>query len=283
MIGLATCADLPAEADESALEAALDAAGLAFEWAVWDDTTVDWARFTAVLIRTTWDYTARLGDFRAWTRLVNDVTTLFNPAPVVEWNSHKGYLLDLARHGVDVVPTVLIRPGDPRVAPDWPEVVVKPAVGIGSEDTNRLPANDPMVAAQVEALLADGRDALIQPFVPSIADAGETSVIFVEGHPTHAVRKVPASGDFRSQPEYGGVLTAVEPTLAQLALGRSALRATGALLGDAAVPVYARVDCVDIEGQPHLMELELIEPNLFVEFAPEAADLLVGAIARRLA
>lgn len=291
-LALATCAVMPAEADEAPLEAALVAAGVDYEWAVWDDDAIDWSRFAAVLIRTTWDYTARVDAFRAWARRVEAVTPLWNPAAVVAWNSHKRYLLDLADAGVAVVPTLHVAAADPipdlaacRARPGWTDLVVKPAEAVGSDGLSRWRADVPdgEVAEAVRALQAAGQDVLVQPFLPAIATGGETSVVFVDGEPSHAIVKVPAEGDIRSQPEHGGRLSAVSPTGDQIALGRTALAAAASQAGvrpDALV--YARVDCVDHDGLPLLMELELIEPDLFVGFEAGAADRVAGAVAQRL-
>jgi glutathione synthase/RimK-type ligase-like ATP-grasp enzyme len=290
-IALATCAVMPVESDEGPLVAAFERAGVATRWAVWDDPDEDWSRYVGVLIRTTWDYIDKIDAFRAWVDAAGAATTLWNPAPVVRWNSHKRYLPELAARGVPVVPTTYVAT-DGRASLDLlPDddghgFVVKPAESIGAIGLTRWGSDDAGRAGAVaaaEVLRSEGQDVLIQPLVPAIAEAGETSVIFIDGQLSHAVRKVPAAGDIRSQPEYGSEVTAVEASPAQVDLGRRELATTLDALGlDGDHLLYARVDCVDHQGTPSLMELELIEPDLYVGYDDGAADRVVAAILARV-
>jgi glutathione synthase/RimK-type ligase-like ATP-grasp enzyme len=250
------------------------------EWVVWDDPAVDWGRYEAVVIRSTWDYHRSLGRFLRWCEEVDAVTRLVNPAPLARWNAHKRYLVELADAGVPVVPTELVTGGSGEslaaVADrrGWDEVVLKPAVGAGSVGTSRHRPDDPAAERAFAALAARG-DVLVQPFLSEIESRGETSVVVVDGTVTHAVAKVPAAGDFRVQEQYGGRRWAVEPTAAEVALAREAVTFAGAT----ARPVYARVDCATVDGAPHVMELEVIEPALFLPLAPAGtADALVAAV-----
>jgi glutathione synthase/RimK-type ligase-like ATP-grasp enzyme len=277
---LATCAELAVpDPDRPVLDAALDDAGVRAEWAVWDDPSVDWSRFDAVWIRSTWDYTAHHAAFLAWVDDVAAATELWNPASIVRWNSHKSYLLDLEAAGVAVVPTVVV----PEQAPlalgavlaehGWDEAVVKPAVSVGAIGAARVTAAD--AAAWSRPPDATG-DLLVQPLVPEVT-AGETSMIAVEGTITHSVRKIPAAGDFRVQVKHGGREVAHMAGPDELELARRALDAVGERL------LYARVDCVTTPAGPRLMELELIEPFLFLGTAsiPAVAEL-ARAVATRL-
>ncbi len=294
-LALATCAYLPAEADEEPLTDALTAAGVHWQWVVWDDDAVDWSAFAAVLIRTPWDYTTKIDAFRAWAARVGAITTLWNPAAVIEWNSHKGYLAELAERGVAIPPTVFVTTAAPVAdlaaivaAERWRDgIVVKPAAAAGSIGLSLWSLDDDGIAGALGAigsLRAQGHEVLVQPLLAEVATVGETSLIFLDGEPSHAVVKVPADGDIRSQPEYGGRLTAVSPTPAQLALGYASIEATNAILGlRPGDLLYARVDMVDLDGTPRLMELELIEPDLFVGFEAGAAARVARAVATRLA
>jgi len=289
-VALATCAETHAEADEAPLEDAFARAGVAYEWAVWDDAGVDWSRFAAVLIRTTWDYTDKIDAFRTWIDDVASVTRLWNPAPFVAWNSHKGYLVELESRGVDVVPTTVVpvgtEPGPASIpAGEAGDLIVKPAESAGSIGLTVWPAagtNPTGALAAVTELHRAGQDAVVQPLLPQIRE-GETSVMVIDGEVTHAVRKVPAHGDIRSQPEWGADVARVEPTDAQVALGLAAIEATASIVGlPAASLLYARVDCVDRDDRPHLIELELIEPDLYVGYDGRAADLFVAALELRV-
>ncbi len=268
--------------DRPVLDAALAAAGIVSEWVAWDDPGVDWSDYRAAWIRGTWDYTSRHREFLAWADHVDSVSELWNPAPVIGWNSHKSYLVDFAERGVPVVPTAVVPAGAPMAVDallagqGWLEAVVKPAVSVGAIGTHRLTLG----AAGTDDAFAEARrygDVLVQPFVPEVA-VGETSVIVVEGEPTHAVCKVPAAGDFRVQYHHGGTEHLHEPTTAELALASQAVAAAGAPL------LYARVDMVTPAGAgPQLMELELIEPFLFLAIAPAGVvDQLAGAVRARL-
>jgi len=268
--------------DRPVLEAALRRAGVEAEWVAWDDAGVDWSSYRAAWIRSTWDYTDRPGEFLDWADRVDSLSQLWNQASVVRWNSHKAYLLDFAERGVSVVPSELIRATSSRSIEDvlaergWEEAVAKPAVSAGAKGTVRLTIGSPHNDEAVAEARAHG-DVLIQPFVAEVAE-GETSVMVIDGRPTHAVRKIPAAGDFRVQFHLGGTEVAHEPTSAELALAACAVNAAGVEL------LYARVDMVTPAGAaPQLMELELIEPYLFLAVAPVGVvDQVVDAVLARL-
>ncbi len=279
-VALATSRDYPDLDDDSVpLLEALRALGLRAEPRVWD-SGFDAAGARLCLIRSTWDYDSRRDEFVAWARATAARTDFAPAAAVVEWNSDKRYLRELEARGVPVVPTAWLAtwdsPADVMGARGWERVVMKPAVAAGSRGLRRLAraeAHDAQPAA--DALLARG-PVLLQPYLPSVESDGELSLIFGEGELTHAVRKRPRSGDFRVQPEWGGSFTREEPGDAEIEVARLAL---GALDH---TPLVARVDLVSAPGGPVLMELELIEPRLYLSAAPEAAARLADAVARRL-
>ena len=190
------------------MRAASAAAGIDSDWVVWDDPRLDWSVYDAVVIRSTWDYHHAPERFLGWCDHVGSVTRLVNPAPVARWNAHKRYLVELARAGVPVVPTGLVeRDSDEPLAAvaarhGWDEVVVKPAVGAGAEGAARLRVDDPAAERAFTALRARG-EVLVQPYVHEIERSGEVSVVLIAGEVTHAVRKLPADGEFRVQAEYG--------------------------------------------------------------------------------
>jgi glutathione synthase/RimK-type ligase-like ATP-grasp enzyme len=190
---------------------------------------------------------------------------------------HKGYLLDLARAGVPVTPTELVPRGsaarlaDVAAGRGWSEVVVKPAISAGSRLTLRTGAATERGEAHLRALVGE-EDALVQPYLPAVEGYGERSLIFIDGELTHAVRKGRRFvGDAES------VTGPVDVSAAEAALARAVLAAAPA------PGLYARVDVAPgPDGQPVLMELELIEPSLFFASGPGSVERLVGAIARRL-
>jgi glutathione synthase/RimK-type ligase-like ATP-grasp enzyme len=275
---LAGCEEFPAgHEDDAGLIEAFAARGVDAAWAVWDDPAVDWAARDLVLIRETWDYTSRLDAFLGWVDRVAASTRLLNPAPVIRWNHHKRYLLELADAGIAIVPTLVVAAGETGPAiPTWPELVVKPAVGVGGDGAERVLAGTPELAEHLHQLGQIG-DLLVQPFLPAVADVGETSLVLVSGEVTHAVQKVPASGEFRIHEHRGGTYHLVEPTIAQLDLARSAVATAAERAGSA--PLYARADMVPgPDGAPLLMELELIEPSLYLHHAPFVAERIAEGL-----
>jgi glutathione synthase/RimK-type ligase-like ATP-grasp enzyme len=279
-VWLAGCAEFPdGHAEDAGLVEAFADAGVDAAWAVWDDPTVDWEARELVVIRETWDYPAALEDFLTWVERLEG--RLVNAAPVIRWNHHKGYLVALADAGVAVVPTILVARGsDAPAIPAWPELVVKPAVGVGGDGAERLPAGSQALARHLAALDRSG-DLLLQPYLPSIEDGGETSLVLAAGTVSHAVRKVPAPGEFRVHEHRGGTYRRVEPEQEQVELATVALAVAEDLAG--ASTAYARADLVaGPEGASLLMELELIEPSLYLHHAPgTAAGVVAGLLAAR--
>ena len=275
------------------LEAALRAAGAAPAVVCWDDAAVDWGGFDTVLIRSTWDYTWRLPDFMDWAARVAARTRLFNPLPLLRWNADKRYLRDLAGHGIATVPTQPVAPGEDAAAAldaarrHWPrqELVIKPSIGAGSRGARRLRADDrDGQQAHLHDLMAQGRHALIQPYLGRVDIEGESALLFFGGRFSHAIRKGPL---LRTGAAPTRALFAPEhiqprtPAADELALAGRFLDALPRLLLDAPPPLYARVDLLrDAAGTPCLIELELIEPSLFLDFAPGAAPRLVDALQR---
>ena len=278
-IALATCRQLPVgDEDAVPLLAACSAAGLDAEWRIWDDPAVDWGSYDLVVIRATWDYAPRRDDFAAWAA---SVPRLANPADVVAWNTDKTYLRELAEAGVPVVPTAWLAPGAPADWPDWPDVVVKPTVSSGAQDTARYgPGERDKARAHADRLLAAGRPVMVQPYLAGVDTAGESMLVHVGGGYSHGFRKeaILQAGEaaetdalFRSEE-----VTVREPTAAERAVAAQAL---AVVPGGAARLLYARVDLLpDEAGDPVVIELELTEPSLWLSSAPGAADRLAGAI-----
>jgi glutathione synthase/RimK-type ligase-like ATP-grasp enzyme len=221
----------------------------------------------------------------AWARAVDDVTDLHNAAVIVAWNTDKRYLGALAAAGVPVVPTLWLDRGAPTAlapllsARGWGDLVIKPVVSAGAHETLRVPAGALALAEQHLARLQPTAAMMVQPYLRAIEDQGELSLVFFGGAFSHAVRKRPRAGDFRSQLQFGAALTVAVPDPAELACARAALAAAPA------PTLYARVDLVPAsDGQPLVMELELVEPQLFFrEGGPSAlaraADTIAAAVA----
>ncbi len=283
-VALITCAALPGlHADDRHLLHALVGRGVAVEPVVWEDPYQDWSAARVCVIRSAWDYAYRRPAFTAWADRAAAATRLWNSPSLVHWNTHKRYLCDLAERDVPVVPTVVLPAGTEaslervREERGWGDIVIKPAVAQSGRYIKRVLSDALDDGRRHLARYLPHEDMLVQPFLPAVAHGGELSAVFVEGQFAHAVRKTPAGSDFRVHDDYGGAVVRADPTAAELASASAALRAAGE------ATLYARVDLVaDGDGRPLVMELELVEPELFLRFAPETVDRLVEAIVRRL-
>ena len=237
--------------------------------AVWDDQNVDWSSFDLVVVRSTWDYPARRGDFLAW---AESVPRVLNAPRVLRWNTDKRYLTTLH---VDAIPTVYLEPGSPFRAPRAP-FVVKPAVGAGSIGAARYEGGDERAHAHVEELHAAGKTVMVQPYLDTVDREGEIALLYVDGTFSHAVRKAPlldAGGEPGSGLYVEERISAAEPTTEERELAERALEA---------VPfprdqlLYARVDLLP---GPVVLEVELTEPSLFLGYAEGATERFAAAIA----
>ena len=244
----------------------------------WDDPAVDWERFTVNVVRSCWDYSWRREEFLAW---AGSVPRLHNPLAALQWSSDKRYLRELADRACDVVPTVW-NPDDVARLPAAAEWVVKPAVSAGSRNTARWSSRDEALE-HVRSLRAAGATAMVQPYVASVDDRGETALLFIGGRFSHAVRKGPLllrGEGVRQDRDSRADLRAVSATTEQRALARSVLAAAATRLELTAPLLYARVDIVAGDAGPLLLELELVEPSLFLPQDPAAPQRLVAAIAQ---
>lgn len=269
--------------DDLLLVAALDDIGIDSRPAVWSEPGIDWLAFDALVIRTPWDYFERLREFRAWldARIASGVR-MFNPAEILDWNFDKRYLQELASKGVAVVPTIHVARGEnPDIvalagARGWKEIVVKPTISGGAYRTHRFGLDTGEHHRDDIARILEDRGLLIQPFLPEIQRDGELSLLFFDGVFSHAVLKRPAAGDYRVQIQFGGSDETVELPGQWIAEARACIAAAPAL------PVYARVDGVILDGRFVLMELEVFEPLMFLSRHPLAAARFARAIQRRL-
>ena len=274
---MATCDQPDVDPDSPLLLAALREVGLDAALCAWDDPAVDWGVYDLVVVRSTWDYAPRRGVFLAWAQRLARVD---NPYPVLAYSSDKHYLVDLAARSHCVVPSHFCDVGE---VPELPEgdFVVKPCVGAGSIDAERYsPHQHEAALAHVARLHARGADALVQPYVASVDERGERALIFIDGEFSHAMTKAamlnvaPAARDvaFRRRQ-----MSLADGEIEAVALARAVLEETGfsSLL-------YARVDVVHTEEGWAVMELELVEPNLFLGYAPGAAGRLARAVASRV-
>jgi len=268
---------------ERPLWEALDARGVAFERPDWEDGGVDWASFDAVVVRTTWNYQHARERFLEWVDQVGAVTILQNSAEVLRWNTEKSYLKDLAAAGVPVASTEWFGRGESvdlsalLAKRGWERALLKPLVGAVASDTHLVEGGGDALREAQEFLddRLGEREMMLQPYLSRVETEGEVSVMLICGEPTHAVRKLPVTGDYRVQDAHGGTdhLVELDPTLVELS-GRAIAAAPGGK-----PPLYARVDFLSSDdGSPVLNELELVEPMLFFQHHPAAAAVFADAI-----
>jgi len=261
----------------------LEARGLRTARVAWSNPDFDWSRARAAVFRSTWDYFERFAEFSAWMERVADSIPLFNAPELVRWNVDKHYLRDLAERGVNVPMTRFIERGETTTlqevitAQGWKEAIMKPAVSGAARHTYRLNATNLEAHESVLRDLLRDEAMMVQPFLGSVLTQGELSLMVIGGRCTHAVRKIAKPGDFRVQDDHGGTVHPHAPTADEIAFAEAAVAACPQ------VPLYARVDAVrDDLGALSMMELELVEPELFFRFHPPAAEALAAAIVERL-
>jgi hypothetical protein len=279
-IAFATCTAHPdGRPDDARVAAAIGA-----EFRVWDDETVDWSSYDRVVIRSVWDYTHRVDEFLAWCRAVG-AQRLRNVPELVAFNVDKRYLGMLS---APTVSTTFLEPGE-ELPPYDREVVVKPNISAGSRDTGRFQPDAAEQAAELVASIHDsGRAVLVQPYLSGVDEQGETAVVFFGGVRSHVLRKrpvlrtagiaplanmahAPAAVMLEHDLVSPGTATGVELAVADVVHAEVAARF--------GTPLYARIDMIPgPHGEPVLLELEVIEPSLYLDLAPGSVERLAAAI-----
>ena len=249
---------------------------------IWDDE-VRWQDWDGVVIRSCWDYHLKAGAFLAWLDMLAAAGVgVVNAPDVVRWNVHKGYLLEIARAGGRIPSTRLAARADALTlrqqleSAGWTDAVIKPAVSASGFSTRLVTGAPTSDDEQAYAEMMATGDVLLQALVPEVQERGEWSFVFFEREYSHAVLKRAAPGEFRVHIEWGGT---VESAIPPPALVRDAQTLVEGL--DLHV-AYARVDGTEVNGRLMLMELELIEPELFLDHHPQAAARLASAVLRHL-
>ncbi len=248
----------------------------------WDDPGVDWSRFDAAVIRSPWDYHRRHGEFVQWLHRVSGLTRLHNPADVVEWNTDKTYLQELIDAGIPVIPTTYVGGAEQLVLANElikGDVVVKPTVSAGSNNTERHVNSHTTAAAHIASLIDAGKVAMVQPYQRFIDERGETGMLYFDGEYSHAFRKgaILATGENTKN----GLFTEEDigprdASREEKELGERVLDFVRHKFGR--FPLYARVDVVrGSAGVPVVMEVELAEPSLYLHTAADSATRFVQA------
>ena len=257
--------------------------GLTVTPVIWNTATPEQlSEFDAVVMRTPWDWFQRRDEFRGFLARLRKVRTpVFNSPLVLNGFADKQYLPALARRGVPVVQTFVLEQGELEHIPEmmdehgWSEAVLKPAFTACACDTYRF-ARHRAAEAVADAVSLDATERwLVQPYIPEILQ-GELSFVFFDGLFSHAVKKIPPPGEWRVQELHGGLIEPIDvgPELVSQAASIFNAAVSGTL--------YGRVDGVLVDGRLTLMELELVEPELYFRFEPRAAARFADALVRQL-
>ncbi|MDJ0841418.1 MAG: hypothetical protein QNK37_33225 [Acidobacteriota bacterium] len=273
-------AEIPAE--DMALARACEQMGIATRFVQWSAPTPDWTRFDSVVIRSCWDYHLNFDAFFNWIQTIQAAgIPVWNHPELLRWNANKRYLLDLEARGVSIIPTV-VPTRDQSLAEvledrSWDIAVVKPLISASAFNTWKTfrPLAD-IHRERYEKMWDHRSGPMVQRFAPEILSEGELSLVYFDSKFSHAVRKKAGDGDFRVQSEFGGTVEAFRPS-------GDLLAETSQILSKLPiVPLFARIDGVQTSEGFSLMELELIEPELFLTIDQSILTAAAHAVRARL-
>ena len=277
-VGILTCARLPEllESDQKLIPL-FKQYNINAKAVIWDDDSIDWTTFDYLLFRNTWDYYQKENTFNDWLKKMESlgIKTL-NPLAVIQQNKHKFYLKELEKKGVLILPTIFLEKNSKKnlenILPEsWKKIVIKPAFSAGSYLTKLVDSSELEPIQKEFEEHFETKDFLLQEFRPEIKELGETSLIFFNGNFSHAINKKPVEGDFRVQIQYGGNYTLVEPSIELFTQAEAILKQIPEKL------LYARIDGIVKDKHLHLMEIELIEPDLYFDIAIGSRERFVEA------
>jgi glutathione synthase/RimK-type ligase-like ATP-grasp enzyme len=283
-IALLTCSKFPKlTRDDSLLVKPLQNAGFEPVAAAWDDKKVDWSRFEIVIMRSGWNYHLKYPQFLEWLDLLEKLKIeVWNPIETLRWNSNKKYLRDLADKRVTIIPSVWIEKGEivdlENISREkgWSEFIIKPTVGASAYEIFRADKNNfSKVQPQIDKMLSKS-DVMIQPVMREVLEEGEYSIVAIGGKYSHTVLKRPKKGDFRSNWDFGATQEKVAPDQILIDQALNILKKVDS------PTLYARIDGINQNGKFILMELELIEPELFFGYEPESAEAFAQSLKDRL-
>lgn len=269
--------------EDKLLSEILTELGISHEIQSWSDPEVDWSSYSHLLIKSTWDYFDFYPEFLVWIDKIKALgIPVLNDLEIIRWNSNKRYLLEIEAQGFPTIAGVMLEKGSKptleqiqkKVCSDT--IVVKPLVSGGAKNTLRIPVSEWSNFEEKVTELVKEEAFLAQPYVKEVAEVGEYSLIFFNQKFSHAVLKTPAKSDFRVQHYYGGTIQEIQPDSSLLGPAQKLIDTFGK------GTLYGRVDGVLIDGVFHLMELELIEPYLFLGLSDQAIPNYTKALRRRL-
>lgn len=269
--------------EDGLVKTALENKGFKVTRKSWSDPEFDWSNTKAVLFRTTWDYFDRYAEWKEWLENTSKVTQMINPFSTIQWNMDKHYLGDLKKKGVNIPETLYLERGTQTTLADllketgWNDCILKPCISGAARHTYKLNQNNIREhEATFQQLIAE-EAFMLQPFQKNVVEKGEVSLMVMGGQFTHAVLKVAKPGDFRVQDDFGGTVHEYTPNKEEIAFAEKAVAACSPQ------PFYARVDVIrDNNNELAVIEMELIEPELWFRMKPEAADVLAKAVVDKL-
>ena len=261
--------------EDNLLQRELEHKGLKVCKKDWADPEFDWNLTKYAIFRTTWDYFERFDEFFCWIEATQNKTTFINSFEIINWNIDKHYLRYLSKKGINITPTLFIEK-DEKITLEqlfnktkWQEAVIKPAISGAARHTYRININNYSNYQDIFQKLIKEEAILFQEFMNNITLKGEISLIMIGGKYTHAVKKIAKKGDFRVQDDHGGTVEKYNANPIEINFAEKCIEKCPSL------PIYARVDIVyDNKNEPSLIELELIEPELWFRHNPKAATLL---------
>ncbi|MEC7752678.1 hypothetical protein [Roseivirga sp. UBA1976] len=249
----------------------------------WSDPDFDWSSTKAVLFRTTWDYFDRYEEWKGWLKKVSEATEMINPYQLIQWNMDKHYLKDLQVKGINIPETHYVEIGVVTnlaalfAQKEWTDCILKPCISGAARHTYRIDLSNIHEYEPIFQKLIQQEAMMLQPFQKNVVEKGEISLMVMGGQFTHAVLKIAKPGDFRVQDDFGGTVHEYQPTLEEIAFAEKAVAACDPQ------PYYARVDIIrDNNNELAVIEMELIEPELWFRLKPAAAEVLVEAISKKV-
>lgn len=267
------------ESEDDKLLFFLKERGLNIEQVIWNDENINWEDYSLAILKSPWDYFDLIKDFYQWLNLLEEKKVkLLNPVEVVRWNSDKKYLQEIETAGLKIIPSTFINKQEKVNLEDYlkefntDKLIVKPCISGGAKNTFKVTTENVEEVNQKLNQLIQKEDFIIQPFLPEILESGEWSFIFFNGVYSHSLIKQAKAGDFRVQPAHGGTVHPQKPdrdliTTAQKYVNLFAKNC-----------LYARVDGTFVNGEFLLMELELIEPFLFLNTEPKIYERYYQAL-----
>lgn len=282
-LALITYSGLPQGAESERLMLPyLAAANVETESVDWRSSGTDFSTFDLIVLRSCWDYHLRAAEFIGWLQRVAQATPVLNTIDTVLWNHNKFYLREVEALGIEIAPTIFVSHAKALDAEEattirsWQNVVVKPAISASAHNTRLM--DGAALSTDHEIVRRMNGPFLAQPFIPEVQSQGEISFVYIDGQFSHAALKRPAAGDFRVQQEHGGSADLFHPDSALL----NQADRIATIVPQVRDSLYCRIDAVVRNGKLILMELELIEPELYMGLAEGAAERFARAIIRRL-